>query len=78
MLEQFKTLLKQAYSYFTSPFLTLVAILLVLCIIGLILLLIGWIISSLWNWLMPTIFTLPQIGVLQGLGLYMLSSALFK
>lgn len=32
----------------------------------------------LWNWLMPVIFGLGKITVLQAFGLNMLSSALFK
>jgi hypothetical protein len=32
----------------------------------------------LWNWLMPTIFGLPQIGFWQALGVLILSSILFK
>ena len=32
----------------------------------------------LWNWLMPVIFKLPEIGLLQALGLTLLSSAFFK
>jgi hypothetical protein len=32
----------------------------------------------LWNWLMPTIFSLPEITLLQSLGIMLLSSILFK
>lgn len=32
----------------------------------------------LWNWLMPLIFNLPEITVLQSLGLMFLSSMIFK
>jgi len=32
----------------------------------------------LWNWLMPTIFDLPTITLLQALGMSVLSSLLFK
>jgi hypothetical protein len=32
----------------------------------------------LWNWLMPEIFALPEIGLLQAWGLILLSSLLFK
>lgn len=32
----------------------------------------------LWNWLMPAIFKLPTITVLQALGLNILASLLFK
>lgn len=32
----------------------------------------------LWNWLMPSIFGLPQIGIWQSLGLIILCNILFK
>ena len=32
----------------------------------------------LWNWLMPTIFGLPEIGLMQAWGISILSSLLFK
>ncbi len=32
----------------------------------------------LWNWLMPDIFGLPKIGILQALGLNLLSMIFFK
>lgn len=32
----------------------------------------------LWNWLMPTIFSLPEISLLQTLGIMLLSAILFK
>lgn len=32
----------------------------------------------LWNWVIPTIFGLPEITILQALGLYILSVILFK
>ena len=32
----------------------------------------------LWNWLMPDLFGTPSIGFWQALGLYLLSSSLFK
>lgn len=38
----------------------------------------GWIVMLLWNWLMPAIFKLPQIGYWQGWGLVLLSHILIK
>lgn len=76
--EKIKLLFKMAYAWSKNPFITIIAIIVVIAIIILILMLIGWIISLLWNWLMPSIFSLPKINLWQGLGLYMLSSALFK
>jgi len=38
----------------------------------------GFIVMWLWNWLMPTIFSLPAISFWQGWGLLLLSSILFK
>lgn len=37
----------------------------------------GFIICPLWNWLMPTIFGLPDITPWQGIGLCLLFSFLF-
>lgn len=37
----------------------------------------GWVVMSLWNWLMPTVFSLPPIGFWQALGLFLLSRILF-
>ncbi len=42
------------------------------------LVLIGWVVMSLWNWLMPDIFGLPRVGYWQAWGLLILSSILFK
>ena len=39
---------------------------------------IGWVVMSLWNWLMPDIFGLKRIGYWQAWGLLALSSILFK
>lgn len=47
----------------------------VLLFVGLVL---SFPIMWLWNWLMPVIFGLKAIGVLQALGLYLLSSMLLK
>ncbi len=40
--------------------------------------LLGVIISTLWNWLIPTLFYLPEITILQALGLYVLVNILFS
>lgn len=55
-----------------------------LIFIGLILVLIvfviieGWFVAYLWNWLMPTIFGLTKITVKQGIGIFVLCNILFK
>jgi len=38
---------------------------------------VSWILSLLWNWLMPGIFGLPEITMLQAAGLFILSKLLF-
>jgi hypothetical protein len=37
----------------------------------------GWVVSGLWNWLMPAIFGVHEIGFWQGLGLLVLSRLFF-
>ena len=37
----------------------------------------GFVIMSLWNWLMPTLFGLREIGFWQALGVFILSKILF-
>ncbi len=37
----------------------------------------GFVVMTLWNWLMPTLFGLPQIGFWQALGVFILSKILF-
>ncbi len=49
--------------------------LLVIFILGLIFAIPTW---FLWNWLMPAIFDLPTISLLQALGLNLLAGILFK
>ena len=39
--------------------------------------LIPWVLSLLWNWLMPLIFGLPEITILQAAGIFILSKILF-
>jgi hypothetical protein len=38
----------------------------------------GWMVKTLWNWLLPTIFGLPQVTFWQALGLLVLSRILFS
>lgn len=40
--------------------------------------LLGFPIMLLWNWLVPTLFGLPQIGFFQAIGLMMLGNMLFN
>jgi hypothetical protein len=54
---------------------TLLAAILVVVLIAVIL---GFPLMWLWNWLMPTIFDLPEITFWQALGLNALSSILIK
>lgn len=55
-----------------------------LILIGLILVLIvfviieGWIVAYLWNWLIPAIFELTTITPWQGVGIFVLCNILFK
>ena len=42
------------------------------------LLLCGFIIKSLWNWLMPTIFGLTTITFSESIGIYLLGECIFK
>jgi len=37
----------------------------------------GWMVSGLWNWLIPSVFGLHTIGFWQALGLFILSRVLF-
>jgi len=53
----------------------------ILLVIGLLILamiLFGGPLMVLWNWLMPTIFGLPEIGFWQACGLQLLATILFK
>ena len=53
----------------------------ILYLVGLLMLviiLIGGPLMILWNWLMPTIFGLPEIGFWQACGLQLLATILFK
>lgn len=37
----------------------------------------AWILSLLWNWLMPMLFSLPEITLWQAAGIFILSKILF-
>ena len=50
----------------------LILVLIVLVIIE------GWFVTYLWNWLMPTIFGLTTITLWQGVGIFVLCDILFK
>jgi hypothetical protein len=39
--------------------------------------LVSWILSLLWNWLMPELFNLPEINLLQAAGIFILSKMIF-
>lgn len=39
--------------------------------------LVSWILSLLWNWLMPELFSLPEISILQAAGIFILSKMIF-
>lgn len=56
---------------------TLVIIVLILILIVFIMIK-GWFIACLWNWLMPTIFGLTTITSWQGVGIFVLCNMLFK
>ena len=53
-------------------------ILLVVGVLMLAMMLFGVPLMLLWNWLMPTIFSLPKIGFFQACGLQLLATILFK
>jgi len=53
-------------------------ILLVIGLLMLAMILFGGPLMVLWNWLMPTIFGLPEIGFWQACGLQLLATILFK
>jgi hypothetical protein len=53
-------------------------ILLVIGVLMLVIILLGGPLMLLWNWLMPTIFELPEITFWQACGLQLLATILFK
>lgn len=57
---------------------TLENIIHVLGLLMLIVVLVGFPLMILWNWLMPVIFGLPEIGFWQAIGLNLLSVILIK
>ena len=46
--------------------------------IAIVIVILGYPLMLLWNWLIPTIFGLPEITLWQALGLSLLSTILFK
>jgi uncharacterized membrane protein len=54
------------------------AIAVFLGMIAIVIVILGYPLMLLWNWLMPTIFGLPEITLWQALGLSLLSTILFK
>ena len=57
---------------------TIHSILYIIGILMLVIILFGGPLMVLWNWLMPTIFGLPEIGFWQACGLQLLATILFK
>jgi len=57
---------------------TIEGIIHILGLLMLIVVLLGFPLMILWNWLMPTIFGLPEIGFWQAIGLNLLSVILIK
>lgn len=53
------------------------AVALVVAVLGAFAIIYGLIVMSLWNWLMPVLFRLPEIDFLQALGLSVLMSMIF-
>ena len=53
-------------------------ILLIIGVLMLAVILFGGPLMILWNWLMPTLFSLPEIGFWQACGLQLLATILFK
>jgi hypothetical protein len=47
-------------------------------LIAIVIVLLGYPLMLLWNWLMPNIFGLPEITFWQAIGLNLLSTILFK
>ena len=46
--------------------------------IAIVIVLLGYPLMLLWNWLMPVLFKLPEITLWQAIGLNLLSTILFK
>jgi hypothetical protein len=57
---------------------TIGSVLAAILMIVLVALILGFPLMWLWNWLMPSIFSLPEITFWQALGLNALSTILFK
>ena len=58
--------------------LSLFAIYLIIGLVAIVIVLLGYPLMLLWNWLMPIIFGLPEITFWQAIGLNLLSTILFK
>lgn len=52
-------------------------ILMILALVAIVLLLVGFVTMSLWNWLVPTLFNGPVISFWQAVGLFILAKLLF-
>ena len=57
---------------------TIDTILIAILLVAVTAILLGFPLMWLWNWLMPTIFNLPEITFWQALGINALSTILFK
>jgi len=57
---------------------TIDTILIAILVVALTAVILGYPLMWLWNWLMPTIFNLPEITFWQALGINALSTILFK
>jgi len=57
---------------------TIAAILTAILLIALVAVILGFPLMWLWNWLMPSIFNLPEITFWQALGLNALATIFFK
>jgi hypothetical protein len=54
------------------------AIAVFLGMVAIVIVILGYPLMLLWNWLMPVIFKLPEITLWQAIGLNLLSTILFK
>ena len=60
-----------------SPFIIVGFVLFGILAVGALAILFGYIVMSLWNWLMPELFDLPTITYWQAVGLFILAKFLF-
>lgn len=61
-----------------NPFLTILAILAFIVFIFGLVLLVGWVLSFSWNYVMPEVFGLPKINIAKAWALLIVSSMLIK